>query len=316
MSDHRDDARERPISPVHVPSSIAPWVDGCRWSRNLVGEAGAAVYRIARPDADTRGNADAASRDLYLKHGRGSVATEVFDEAVKLRWLGAHVAVPAVRLVIASTASDRSDRDETSAIVQHRVDASSLEDETWLLMDALPGRTAYQLLEASANSPDVQHAVVDALVAFLQRVHAIPVKRCPFINDHHRKLVHARARLEAGAVDVDDFGDMHHGWTAQQVWDSVIALLPRHVDAVVTHGDFSLDNVLLSDRAANGTFDVTGCLDAGRVGIADRYQDLAVLYDCLAEFGETLQARVFTQYGINEVDELKLRFHLALDEFF
>ena len=72
--------------------------------------------------------------------------------------------------------------------------------ETWLLMDALPGRTAYEILDASADAPAVQAAVVDALVAFVQRVHAISVVSCPFINDHHRRLFHARERLEAGVV--------------------------------------------------------------------------------------------------------------------
>ncbi|MBC7842441.1 MAG: aminoglycoside 3'-phosphotransferase [Gemmatimonadaceae bacterium] len=263
---------------------------------------------------------------MYLKHGTGRVAEEVFDEALRLRWLGRHVPVPPVRLVIASTESDRAAGAGRTLVVASGQDDGTLQlsrpvthahdEETWLLMDALPGRTAYEVLEASTDTPNVQRAVVDALVAFLRRVHAIPVETCPFITDHHRRLVHARERLEAGVVDEDDFGAQHDGWTAHEVWNAMVALLPLDVDQVVTHGDFSLDNVLLADRGAAGGFEVVCCLDAGRVGVADRYQDLAILSDCLGEFGEALQSRLFTQYGVDAVDETKLRFHLALDEFF
>lgn len=60
-------------------------------------------------------------------------------------------------------------------------------------------------------------------------------------------------------------------------------LLPLASDPVVTHGDYSLDNLLPHEG------DVVGCIDAGRVGIADRYQDVAILWNCVGEFGTALQ---------------------------
>ncbi|MEE6076968.1 phosphotransferase, partial [Avibacterium paragallinarum] len=59
-----------------------------------------------------------------------------------------------------------------------------------------------------------------------------------------------------------------------------------------------------------------GCIDVGRVGIADRYQDLAILWNCLGEFSPSLQKRLFHKYGIDNPDMNKLQFHLMLDEFF
>jgi aminoglycoside 3'-phosphotransferase-1 len=61
---------------------------------------------------------------------------------------------------------------------------------------------------------------------------------------------------------------------------------------------------------------VVGCIDVGRGGIADRYQDLAILWNCLGEFDGELQARLFQRYGIAEPDRRKLAFHLMLDEMF
>lgn len=87
-------------------------------------------------------------------------------------------------------------------------------------------------------------------------------------------------------------------------------LLPFSPDSVVTHGDFSLDNLIFDEGK------LIGCIDVGRVGIADRYQDLAILWNCLGEFSPSLQKRLFQKYGIDNPDMNKLQFHLMLDEFF
>ena len=99
MSDHTDDARKRAVPPVDVPSSLDAWVEGCHWSRNNVGEAGASVYRLSRPAEQSDAMRGVAPGDLYLKHGTGPVSTDVFAEAARLQWLAAYVPVPAVRLL-------------------------------------------------------------------------------------------------------------------------------------------------------------------------------------------------------------------------
>jgi len=256
-----------------LPPSLAAHLAGYAWTRDSVGESGGAVYQLhGKPGAPM----------LYLKHGSGAIAADIADEAARLRWLGEqeHVAVPAVREFIGGA------------------------DAAWLLMDALPGMTAYQLLAAE---PERGAPVVDAIVRFMQRLHAIPVADCPFNGD---RLDKAHARLVAGLVDEEDFDEERAGMTAQQVWAEMTGLLPFTPDLVVTHGDYSLDNLLLQDG------EVTGCIDVGRAGSADRYQDLAILWNCLGEFGPALQRRMFESYGIAQPDERKLRFHLMLDEFF
>jgi aminoglycoside 3'-phosphotransferase-1 len=247
---------------------------GYRWARDNVGESGGAVYRLhGKPGAP----------DLFLKHGAGTVADDVLDEGVRLRWMARHISVPAV------------------------VHLVSTPSEAWLLTTALPGRTAYQLLEAR---PHNRAAVVDALVVFLRRLHAIPVRECPFNSDRAYRLSRARERIDAGLVEEDDFDQVREGWSAEQLWAAMHRLLPFAPDPVVTHGDFSLDNLLICGG------EVIGCIDVGRAGIADRYQDLAILWNCLGEFDAALQERLFTQYGIVEVDRRKLEFHLMLDELF
>lgn len=247
---------------------------GYEWARDNVGESGGAVYRL---------HSKAGAPDLFLKHGCDTIAGDITDEMVRLRWLAEYVPVPAVKSFVTTPG------------------------EAWLLMTAIPGRTAYQILEAHF---DARIGVVDSLARFLRRLHAIPVSNCPFNSDHAYRLARARERIDAGLVEEDDFDDEREGWTAEQVWQAMQRMLPISPDPVVTHGDFSLDNILIVDG------EVIGCIDVGRVGVADRYQDIAILWNNLGEFDASLQERFLTQYGISELDRQKLEFHLLLDELF
>ncbi len=265
--------REKPCAPGVVPTSLAEAVAGMSWARNLVGAAGARVHRLHAPDRAT----------LYLKQGQGEVADDITAEMVRLRWLGPHMPTPAVRGFV------------------------SIDDEAWLLMSAIPGRTAQQELE---SQPEGRIALVTALAQHLRSLHGLSVDLCPFHAEHPLRLLQARERIDAGQVDVSDFDDERAGLTPEEVFAQLTALLPMDPDLVVTHGDYSLDNILLEEGR------VTGLIDIGRLGIADRYQDLAILWNGLGELGEDLQALFLRAYGITEPDPRKLQFHLALDEFF
>jgi len=266
--------REHPCAAPAVPATLAARLDGYQWARDAVGESGGAVYRL---------HGKAGAPDLYLKHGGADVADLIGDEMVRLRWLGNHVPAPRV---------------------EGFVDTGG---EAWLLMSAMPGKTAWQLMDAQ---PALRPAVVDALAAFLRRLHAIPVDSCPYTGEHAYRLRTARARIDAGLVEEEDFDEEREGWTAEQVWEAMQALLPLAPDRVVTHGDYSLDNLLIEGS------EVVGCIDAGRVGIAERYQDLAIMWNCLGEFDAACQQRFLRAYGVKEVDQDRLAFHLMLDELF
>lgn len=266
--------RETACMPAAAPSGFAAEVAGYRWARDRVGESGGTIHRLY---------GKAGAPDLFLKQGEGTIADDIVAEMARLRWLTGRVAVP--ELI----------RFEATA------DAASL------LATALPGRTAWQMLNAD---PARGGEVVDALVDFLRSLHAIPVSDCPFDSGLAVRLAAARARIDAGLVDTDDFDDARQGWSAEQVWDAMQRLLPFTPDPVVTHGDFSLDNLLIDDGR------VVGCIDLGRVGVADRYQDLAILGHCLDEFDGDLTQRMFERYGIARPDRRRIDVHLMLDVFF
>lgn len=257
-----------------LPPSLSATLKGYTWERDTIGKSGGGVYRLR-----SKGGAP----DLFLKYGSATTADEISCEMAALRWLADYLPVPAVTQFVRTC------------------------DQAWLLTTAIHGQTAYQALECN---PSAGPALVDALAAFLRRMHAIPMNECSFNSGYALRLVQARKRIDADLVDTDDFNEERAGWSADQVWDAMHGLLPLAQDPVVTHGDCSLDNLLVRDGQ------VVACIDVGRVGVADRYQDLAILWNCLGEFGPELQERLLRQYGVFELDRRKLEFHLMLDELF
>ncbi len=260
-------------APVRVPAELAGIIGGYQWVRDTIGLSGTSVYRLEAPDRPT----------LYLKHATGESATELAGEAARLEWLGRYLPVPRVLKCAASPG------------------------ETWLAMTAVPGITAFEWLEAN---PGRQREAVTTIADRLRALHAIPTDVCPFDSTYPLRLVEARRRMETGLVDVSQFDGEHEGWMPEQVWDELTALPAFTPDLVVTHGDCTLDNILIEDGR------VTGCIDLGLAGIADRWQDLAILWSDLGEFDADLQQHFLTAYGIAEPDRLKIKFHLSLYEFF
>jgi aminoglycoside 3'-phosphotransferase-1 len=139
----------------------------------------------------------------------------------------------------------------------------------------------------------------------------VPVATCPFAADHRERLAQAKRRLDAGLIDESDFDEARRGWSTHAVWQEMQRLLPLDADPVICHGDYSLDNILLDEG-----FRVTGAIDLARLGVSDRYQDLAVMWNCLEVLGHAVQRQFLEGYGINLPDERKLHVFLCLDECF
>lgn len=256
-----------------LPTELQTRLAGYNATPVTTGESGGVVHRLSAPGRP----------DCFLKAGRGAVADDITHEMLRLTWLDGRLPAPRVLHFVCN------------------------DDHAALLSGALPGVAAAEwLAEHPERAGDAVHRIAD----FLRQMHALPVENCPFEAGHGLRLAAARQRLDAGLVDEDDFDEARAGLSAAAVWAAMQAMLPLPFERVVTHGDFSLDNVFLE----NGR--VTGCLDVGRLGVADPYQDVAILWNNLSEFGHGLQEAWLSAYGLMPPDTARLAFHCCLDEFF
>lgn len=212
------------------------------------------------------------------------MADDIVGEAVRLRWLQGRV---------------------PCAVPLH---AGYDGAQAWLLTSEVPGRSGDAWLE---HDPASLPRVIAGFARFLRQLHALPVDECPFDAGAAVRLAAARARVTAHLVDEDDFDADHEGWSAAEVLAKVEAIAPSARGRVVTHGDFSLGNLML-DAAGRAT----GCIDVGRLGTADAYQDIAILWNNLDDHGAEAQRSFLREMGIGEVDAARLDFHRCLDELF
>lgn len=179
------------------------------------------------------------------------------------------------------------------------LDTAEYAGRHWLMMTAIPGRDL-------AQSPDIPAETAVTLVAgALRDLHALDIADCPFDHRVAVRVATATARFAAGLFDGDNPADgpAHHA--------QLLANRPATEDLVVTHGDACFPNFMAEDRR------FTGFIDCGRLGVADRCQDLALACRSLGRnFGPAAMETFLAAYGVTDPDQAKLGWYNLLDEFF
>ncbi len=225
---------------------------------------------------------EAANKNsLYLKTSPRVPGFSLLQEKRKLEWLGNQLPVPKV--------------------LQFAED----ENADFLLLSEISG------LPASDDSlkKDIPR-VIEQLAAGLKTIHILSTADCPFNARLDFAIELGRERVIKGLVEQENFDEERQGRTPEDIFRELLATKPMNEDLVFTHGDYCFPNVILKDGNLNGF------VDWGNAGVADRYQDLALLTRSVRyNFGEDWEENVFEIYGI-EPDWKKIHFYRLLDEFF
>lgn len=156
----------------------------------------------------------------------------------------------------------------------------------------------------------------------LATLHALPVKSCPFLRRLDRTVADAAEAVRRGVVDVMDFDFLRDGRSAENLLTELRLRQPRaaeleSADLVVCHGDPCLPNLLIDPVSGQ----CTGVIDLGRLGVADRYLDLALIHRSMSrphknqQYDAAAAADFLATYGISDPDPWRLDFYCLLDEF-
>lgn len=191
------------------------------------------------------------------------------------------------------------------------------EDKSYLLMSRMPGEMACS--DKYFHEPE---ELVRLLAEGLQMLWHLDIHGCPFLNDTQNKLRLAEIQVKNGWCDLENAEPGTYGEDGFQGPEELLEWLKTHQpeeELVFSHGDFCLPNLFFD----NGR--VSGFIDLGNCGMADKYQDIALCYRSLkhnlnGKYGEKVNTEIRAERLFEELelepDWEKINYYILMDELF
>lgn len=192
-------------------------------------------------------------------------------------------------------------------ILHHEV----YEGHSNLLMTRVPGR-----MSCDAYHLDRVEETVALLAEGLRMLWRVDIADCPRDAGLDAELAVARERVMRGLTDPDDLPE---GFASPEALLGWLEANRPPCDPVFSHGDYCMPNVFLDQGC------VSGMIDLGDAGIADRWRDIALLWGSLERnFGGVYGGKVYHDFdpmllirALNiPFDQEKLTFYLRLNALF
>ena len=245
----------------------------------ILGERSGAVDAIGKSDSEI-----ILFDDVVLKIEKQREESD--NEHRMLRWLQGRLPVPEV------------------------IAAETLNGFNYLLMSRVDGVMVCD--ESCLKHPET---LIRLLAEGLKIIWAVDISHCPCLNNLENKLKLAKYRVENNLCDTDDAEPgtfEENGFKDPE--DLLIWLIKNKPDEqyVLSHGDYCMPNIFVE----NGR--ISGFIDLGRAGIADKWQDIAL---CIRSIEHNLGMNgAYIKQLLNELDmepDLgKIRYYILLDELF
>ncbi|WP_410789699.1 phosphotransferase [Kribbella sp. C-35] len=198
---------------------------------------------------------------------------------------------------------------------------------TWFAATGFPGATVMDWLESASGGaclvtsavagvpgdslpPASRDRAMRRLGAILRELHSLT--DCPFERPLADVIATAADVVRRGAVNPAYLTDEWRRLQPTELLAQVVAERPyveSVLDPVVCHGDACLPNIFFDPD----TLEVTGLIDLGRLGIADRYSDLALTTIQLHDEWSADPAPFHQAYGVPNPDPRRLYFFRLLD---
>nr|WP_295922124.1 APH(3'') family aminoglycoside O-phosphotransferase [uncultured Dyadobacter sp.] len=175
-------------------------------------------------------------------------------------------------------------------------------------------------LPASELSPTQLLAAWPSIARQYKMLHALRPQDCPFHRDLRTMFGKATDIVARNAVNPEFLDPEDEHVPPVELLSRLENELPARLaqeagDLVVCHGDACMPNIMVDPASLQ----CTGLIDLGRLGVADRYADLALLLGNTRETWENAaqaqkaHAILFETLGPDQADIARLHFYLRLD---
>ncbi len=164
--------------------------------------------------------------------------------------------------------------------------------------------------------------LVELLADTLHKLWAVDISECPCKWTLQRRLELAEENVINNLVNIEDAQPDTFGPNAFRDPEQLLQWLKENQPEqgeCLSHGDFCLPNIYLSDDS------VTGLIDLGKTGMADPWQDIALCCRSLdnnykGKYGKIKiegfeETMLFDALGI-QPDPERIRYYILLDELF
>lgn len=187
------------------------------------------------------------------------------------------------------------------------VEYSKYNNKEFFLMEEAKGKMSFEI-----DYFNNHEEVITVLAKNLLELHSLNIGDCPFDQTLKSKLEQAKYNVENNLVDESDFDDENIGKTAKELYKELLENIPDNEDVVMAHGDYCMPNIIIDSNLS------ASLIDVGRIGLADKYQDISLILISIEYNFNTNQYNglFLDKYGIKNLDQKKLFFYKLLDEFF
>lgn len=191
-------------------------------------------------------------------------------------------------------------------------------DKLYILMSKCPGQMLCS--DFYMENPD---KLIKSLANGLKKLWSIDISQCSSDQRLDQKLIQAEYNIKNDYFDINNVDPSTFGPNGFKDPSHLLQWLNENrqeEELVLSHGDFCLPNIFGIGE------EVTGFIDIGKCGIADKWCDIALCYRSLCDnfIGQHRQKNKNFEFDKNLLfDELglkpnwdKIRYYILLDELF
>lgn len=181
-----------------------------------------------------------------------------------------------------------------------------LSDFELLCMTELQGKT----LEYYFDKIETEEIIKQYAIS-LKKLHSLKIDNTALVQHLDLKISKARFNLDSGLIDFTDLQPENQTYSPEELFVKLLSIKPSDYELVFTHGDYCFDNLIFDNH------NLSGFIDIGNGGIADKYQDIALaVRDIRDNFRPEMVDIFYKVYGLDKPNKNKIEFYILLDEFF